>query len=84
MNERIPGEKIEEVRVTEKLTEIVFKEKNGMQEGFIIYNETPENHKALVPTTLFMIGTKQMMICGGCGKLIRCNKPIIGSLHLCI
>lgn len=35
------------------------------------------------PGKVYAINGKLYMICGRCGSLIRADKPIIGSLHLC-
>lgn len=32
---------------------------------------------------LIIAGNKIYAFCGECGSLVRVNKPIVGSLHLC-
>lgn len=30
-----------------------------------------------------IVGNKVMMLCPLCGKLVRIDKPILGSMHVC-
>ena len=30
-----------------------------------------------------IVGGKLMSVCSGCAKIIRLDKPILGSLHIC-
>lgn len=34
-------------------------------------------------TAVRIIGNKLMGVCGNCGKIIRVDKPLLGSLHIC-
>lgn len=31
----------------------------------------------------FIVGNKVMAVCSECGTLVRLDKPLLGSLHLC-
>ena len=42
------------------------------------------NKKGELPKGYFTVGNKLMCVCDGCGKIIRVDKPIFGSLHLCL
>lgn len=35
------------------------------------------------PRGTFIVGDKLMCVCATCGKLVRLDKPILGSLHIC-
>lgn len=35
------------------------------------------------PIGTFIVGNKLMAVCRDCGKVVRVDKPIIGSLHVC-
>lgn len=37
-----------------------------------------------IPENMFVIGNKLMTQCKVCGKIVRVDKPIIGSLHSCL
>ena len=39
---------------------------------------------ALKDGKIVVVGNKLYGICANCGKLIQINKPIIGSIHLCV
>jgi hypothetical protein len=32
---------------------------------------------------LFATGAKIYSVCAGCGEIVRMNKPIFGSIHVC-
>lgn len=36
-----------------------------------------------LPKGTFIVGNKLMGVCAGCGKIVRIDKPIIGSFHIC-
>lgn len=33
---------------------------------------------------IIRVGGKLYMVCEHCGSFVRINKPILGSLHLCV
>ena len=37
-----------------------------------------------LPKGTFIVGSKLMAVCADCQKIIRMDKPIFGSLHLCV
>ena len=37
-----------------------------------------------LPNGMFIVGKKLMVKCGGCGRIVRVDKPFIGSLHVCL
>lgn len=37
-----------------------------------------------LPPGVFVVGNQLYTQCGACGKVIRLNKPILGSLHICL
>ena len=37
----------------------------------------------IIPGKPFLVGKKLMVQCSNCLKIIRIDKPIIGSLHVC-
>jgi len=37
-----------------------------------------------IPNGMFVVGNKLMTVCGWCEKVVRVDKPIIGSFHLCL
>lgn len=37
-----------------------------------------------VPTGTFVVNGKWYGVCQDCGSLVRIDKPILGSMHLCI
>ena len=37
-----------------------------------------------IPDGCFVVGNKLMGKCYDCGKIIRIDKPILGSIHLCL
>ncbi len=37
-----------------------------------------------LPKNCFMVGKKLMGICSDCGSIVRIDKPIFGSIHLCL
>jgi hypothetical protein len=37
----------------------------------------------LNPGEVITIGKKMYSICARCGKLVRVDKPLLGSLHFC-
>ena len=45
--------------------------------------ENKNNEKNKLPEGHFIVGNKLMAVCPACGKLIRVDKPIFGSLHIC-
>jgi len=36
-----------------------------------------------IPDGMFVVGNKLYGECCGCGKIVRINKSIFGSLHIC-
>lgn len=30
-----------------------------------------------------VVGNKLMAVCGNCGKIVRADKPLFGSFHIC-
>jgi hypothetical protein len=38
----------------------------------------------LEPGKLYEVGGKLMVVCAACGKLVRADKPLVGSWHLCL
>ena len=37
-----------------------------------------------IPEGCFVVGNKLMGKCFDCGKIIRIDKPVLGSMHLCV
>jgi len=37
-----------------------------------------------LPDGCFVVGNRLMGKCYACGKIIRINKPFLGSMHLCL
>lgn len=37
-----------------------------------------------VPEGTFVVGNKLYAVCADCGGLVQVNKPLLGSLHLCV
>ena len=37
-----------------------------------------------IPSDCFVVGNKLMSVCGTCNKIIRVDKPVLGSLHICL
>lgn len=37
-----------------------------------------------LPIGTFIVGNKLMAVCRDCEKVIRVDKPIFGSLHICL
>lgn len=37
-----------------------------------------------LPEGCFIVGKKLMMQCAACGKIVRVDKAIIGSMHICV
>lgn len=37
-----------------------------------------------LPHGVFVVGTKLMGVCQVCGKLVRLDKPLFGSMHICL
>jgi hypothetical protein len=35
------------------------------------------------PPGMFLVGNKLMAVCQKCGNVVRIDKPIFGSLHVC-
>lgn len=35
------------------------------------------------PFPTFVAGNKVYAVCGECGQMVRINKPILGSAHVC-
>lgn len=36
-----------------------------------------------IPNGTFIVGNKLMGQCAACGKIVRIDKPFLGSLHIC-
>lgn len=49
--------------------------------SFSVYGENDMNN---LPSGMFTVGNKLMGRCGVCGKLVRIDKPIFGSIHFCL
>ena len=49
------------------------------KEGFVYVGKA----KQKPPDDTFIVGNKLMARCQTCGKIIRLDKPIFGSLHIC-
>ena len=45
--------------------------------------ELPDDVVSRLPNGMFRFGNKLYAQCKECGSVVRINKPIIGSLHLC-
>ena len=43
----------------------------------------PHAENECIPHGTFLIGHRLMGTCDACGKIVRINKPILGSAHIC-
>ena len=53
---------------------------NMIQEGLVFERKSMET----VNPSFFISGGKTWTVCEKCGKVVRVDKPIFGSLHLCV
>lgn len=56
--------------------------KQNMVQGFVDLSE--KQYPSRLPADFFVLNGKIYGICAGCEKLVRIDKPIIGSFHLCV
>ena len=42
------------------------------------------NEKNEIPENCFVMGNKLMGRCWYCNKIVRIDKPILGSMHVCL
>lgn len=56
-------------------------DKKHIVQDFINLDEQRVNN---LPEGLFIVGNKIYGVCAECDKIVRVDKPILGSFHLCV